>query len=61
VSRVLGMKSVSGDGRLWVLISLESGMASPNLNETDGCSQNSGTVPDLEYCSAKYSCDPRFN
>jgi hypothetical protein len=55
------MESVSEGGRSWVLISLEGGVSSPNLDATEGCKHNSATVSHLEYYYPKYSHDPRFN
>jgi hypothetical protein len=59
--RVLAIESVSEDGRSWVLISLEGGVCSPNLDATDERKHNSATVPSLEYYCPKYSHNPRYN
>jgi hypothetical protein len=43
-SRVLESTSVSDRGRSYVLISLEGGMSSPNLDTTQGCQHKTSLV-----------------
>jgi hypothetical protein len=59
--RDLAMESVSERERSWVILSLESGMSSPNPDATDRHKHNSATVPYLEYYYPKYSRDTRVN
>jgi hypothetical protein len=59
-SRVLVIDSVSEGGRSWVIISLEEGKSSPNLDATEGHKHTLATVSYLEFYYLKYSRDPGF-
>jgi hypothetical protein len=60
-NRVLVVETVAECGRSWVLISLERGMYSPNLDITDRPKYNTAIAPYLEYYYPKYSHEPRYN